>query len=187
MDVIRIAVLGIAGLFLCIFLKDTKPEYALYVSLATGVCILLLATGKLSYLMEMLNRLKSYVPIDTAYLNALLAELERKGAAHREKISGFFGEKTQVAIDATVRARLMERLCAAFDGERPADEIEEDVMLLALFLKKTGVLKGRVDAETYRKIAVKLREGRKLPKNKAAFELIDYVEEIWLLLMTAAT
>ena len=62
MDVIRIAVLGIAGLFLCIFLKDTKPEYALYVSLATGVCILLLATGKLSYLMEMLNRLKSYVP-----------------------------------------------------------------------------------------------------------------------------
>ncbi len=72
MDVIRIAVLGIAGLFLCIFLKDAKPEYALYVSLATGVCILLLATGKLSYLMEMLNRLKSYVPIDTAYLNALL-------------------------------------------------------------------------------------------------------------------
>ena len=58
MDVIRIAVLGIAGLFLCIFLKDAKPEYALYVSLATGVCILLLATGKLSYLMEMLNRLK---------------------------------------------------------------------------------------------------------------------------------
>ena len=82
---------------------------------------------------------------------------------------------------------LVERLCAAFDGERPADEIGEDVMLLALFLKKTGVLKGRVDAETYRKIAVKLREGRKLPKNKAAFELIDYVEEIWLLLMTAAT
>ena len=72
MDVIRIAVLGIAGLFLCIFLKDAKPEYALYVSLATGVCILLLATGKLSYLMEMLNRLRSYVPIDTAYLNALL-------------------------------------------------------------------------------------------------------------------
>ena len=72
MDVIRIAVLGIAGLFLCIFLKDAKPEYALYVGLATGVCILLLATGKLSYLMEMLNRLKSYVPIDTAYLNALL-------------------------------------------------------------------------------------------------------------------
>ena len=72
MDVIRIAVLGIAGLCLCIFLKDAKPEYALYVSLATGVCILLLATGKLSYLMEMLNRLKSYVPIDTAYLNALL-------------------------------------------------------------------------------------------------------------------
>ena len=72
MDVIRIAVLGIAGLFLCIFLKDAKPEYALYVSLATGVCILLLATLKLPHLLETLMRPTSNVPIDTAYLNALL-------------------------------------------------------------------------------------------------------------------
>ena len=72
MDVIRIAALGLAGLFLCILLKDIRPEYALYISLAAGVCILLLAAGKLTYLMEMLDKLKSYVPIDTAYLNALL-------------------------------------------------------------------------------------------------------------------
>ena len=72
MDVLKIAVLGIAGLRICIFVKETRPEYALYVSLATGICILLLATGKLSYLMEMISRLKSYVPIDTTYLNALL-------------------------------------------------------------------------------------------------------------------
>ncbi len=72
MDVIRIAVLGIAGLFLCIFLKETKPEFAMYIGLATGICILFLGSGKLTYLMEMLDRLRSYVPIDTAYLNALL-------------------------------------------------------------------------------------------------------------------
>ena len=72
MDVIKIAVLGIAGLMLCVFVRETKPEYALYVSLATGICILVLATGKLTYLMEMLGKLKSYIPIDTTYLNALL-------------------------------------------------------------------------------------------------------------------
>ena len=72
MDVIKIAVLGIAGLMICIFVKETKPEYALYVSLATGICILVLATGKLTYLMEMIGNLKSYVPIDATYLNALL-------------------------------------------------------------------------------------------------------------------
>ncbi len=121
------------------------------------------------------------------YMSGLLFELEKKGIVRREKVSGFFGEKTQIAVDGTVRARIMEKLCSSFDGERPAEEIGEDVMLLALFLKKTGVLKSRVDAESYRKIAAKLREGRKLPKNKQAFELIDYVEEIWLLLLTAAT
>ena len=41
-------------------------------SLATGICILVLATGKLTYLMEMIGNLKSYVPIDATYLNALL-------------------------------------------------------------------------------------------------------------------
>ena len=72
MDVIKIAVLGIAGLFICILVKDAKPEFALYASLATGVCILLFAGGKLTYLMEMLDKLRSYVPLDTTYLNALL-------------------------------------------------------------------------------------------------------------------
>ena len=72
MDVLKIAVLGVAGLVICILVKETRPEYALYVSLATGICILLLATGKLTYLMDMIGRLKSFVPIDTTYLNALL-------------------------------------------------------------------------------------------------------------------
>ena len=72
MDVLKIAVLGIAGLFICILVKDAKPEFALYASLATGVCILLFAGGKLTYLMEMLDKLRSYVPLDTTYLNALL-------------------------------------------------------------------------------------------------------------------
>ena len=72
MDVIRFVLIGTAGLLLAIILKEVRPEYALYVSLATGICLLLGASGKLNYLMEMLQRMKEYLPVDTTYLNTLL-------------------------------------------------------------------------------------------------------------------
>lgn len=72
MDVIRFVLIGVAGLLLCIILKEVRPEYALYVSMATGICLLLRASGKLSYLMEMMQRIREYLPVDTTYLNTLL-------------------------------------------------------------------------------------------------------------------
>ena len=72
MDVIKIAVLGIAGLILCLMVREVRPEYAAYISLGTGLCIMLLATGKLQYLLDMLQKLEQYVPIDTTYLHALM-------------------------------------------------------------------------------------------------------------------
>ena len=72
MDVIRFVLIGTAGLLLAIILKEVRLEYALYVSLATGICLLLGASGKLNYLMEMLQRMKEYLPVDTTYLNTLL-------------------------------------------------------------------------------------------------------------------
>ena len=72
MDVIRFVLIGTAGLLLAIILKEVRPEYALYVSLATGICLLLGASVKLNYLMEMLQRMKEYLPVDTTYLNTLL-------------------------------------------------------------------------------------------------------------------
>lgn len=72
MDVVRFVLIGTAGLFLCIMLKEVRPEYALYVSIATGICLLIGASDKVNYLMEMLGRMKSYLPMDTTYLNTLL-------------------------------------------------------------------------------------------------------------------
>lgn len=69
---IRIAVLGIAGLVLCLMVKEVRPEYAAYISMGTGLCILLLATGKLQYLMEMIKKMEQFIPIDTNYLYTLL-------------------------------------------------------------------------------------------------------------------
>lgn len=72
MDVMRIALLGISGVFLGIFLKEIRPEYAMYISLAVGICILLAATGRLLYVFEMLGKLKGYIPVESTYLDILV-------------------------------------------------------------------------------------------------------------------
>lgn len=72
MDMIRFVLVAAAGLLLCIILKEIRPEYALYVSIATGICLLIGASGKLGYLMEMMRKMKEYLPVDATYLNTLL-------------------------------------------------------------------------------------------------------------------
>ncbi len=72
MDVIRIAVLGFGGVLLGLLLKQCRPEYSFYISLAAGVCILLLASSKVQYLIESIQSIQSSLPVDTAYLNVLL-------------------------------------------------------------------------------------------------------------------
>ncbi|MDD3279181.1 MAG: SpoIIIAC/SpoIIIAD family protein [Lachnospiraceae bacterium] len=72
MEIIRIAILGIAGFLLAVMVRDVRPEYAVYISLGTVLCIMLLSVERLKYLLEMLRDLESYLPIDTAYLHSLL-------------------------------------------------------------------------------------------------------------------
>lgn len=72
MEILRVAALAAAGVTLAVFLKQIRPEYALYISLATCVVILLLASGRLVYVFEMVERLQSYIPVDSVYLTALM-------------------------------------------------------------------------------------------------------------------
>lgn len=75
MEMLRIAALGTAGVLLGITVKGAKPEYAVLVSICAGLCILRGTVGKMQYLLEMLTRMKSYLPIDSSYLNTLLKML----------------------------------------------------------------------------------------------------------------
>lgn len=75
MNMIRIAALGTAGVLLGIMIKEAKPEFALLVTIGAGICILTGTVGKMQYLMEMLAKMKSYLPVDSTYLNTLLKML----------------------------------------------------------------------------------------------------------------
>ena len=72
MDMIKISILGIAGIFLGVFLKETKSQYSMYVSFAICLCIVGYSIGKLLILFEDIQILQQYVPINSKYLTTLL-------------------------------------------------------------------------------------------------------------------
>ena len=72
LDIFRIAVLGIAGVMLCIVLKEVKPEYSGYTALAVGILLLICSTGRLRDLAAMFEKIREYLPVDRSYLDTLL-------------------------------------------------------------------------------------------------------------------
>ena len=72
MEIIRISVIGIAGIILAILVKEVKPEYSFYVTVAVGVTVLFFAAGKLTDLFGSLLEIQEYIPIETTYMNLLL-------------------------------------------------------------------------------------------------------------------
>ena len=57
---IKIAVLGITGILLALFLKETRPVFAVLISMASCMLIFFCAVEKLRYLSESLQQLQSY-------------------------------------------------------------------------------------------------------------------------------
>lgn len=71
MDIIKISLLGICGVILCFFLKETRPEYMAFITMGIGIMILGLAVGKLEYLFGTLQKLKDSLPVEQEYLTTL--------------------------------------------------------------------------------------------------------------------
>lgn len=60
------------GVLLGLFLKGTRPEYSVYLSLAAGILIFFYMTDKLSYLFSSVMKIQDYLPVDIEYLTTLL-------------------------------------------------------------------------------------------------------------------
>lgn len=72
MDIVKISLLGIGGILLGFFLKNTKPEYAALITMAIGIVILGLAVGKMQYLFETLEKLRQSLPVEEGYIATLV-------------------------------------------------------------------------------------------------------------------
>lgn len=72
MDITKIAMLGISGVLLALLLKQQKSEYALYISLAAAVLILVFSVNRLQIVMETIQKIESFIQIDGSFVKILI-------------------------------------------------------------------------------------------------------------------
>lgn len=118
---LKIAILGVAGILTALFVKEVKPQFAVYISMATCLLIFFYAVNKLSTVVETIQSLQNYISIKESYLTILLkivgityiAEFSAslcKDAGYGA-IAGqieFFGKITILAISSPVIVALFD-------------------------------------------------------------------------------
>jgi stage III sporulation protein AD len=73
MEVVQIVGIGIVSTILVVLLRQSnKPEFALLVSLVTGIIIFSMILGKLKYVIETLSGLARNTGIEFAYFSTIL-------------------------------------------------------------------------------------------------------------------
>ncbi len=71
-DVIKIIGIAIASVIIIIVIKQYKPEFAVYISLITGILILYLVMDNLTSIIELLKSISEKASINSSFLNLLL-------------------------------------------------------------------------------------------------------------------
>lgn len=72
LEVVKIIGIGLIALIIIILLKQYRPEFAIYISLLTGVLILLLVMDKLTGIINLLQSLASKTSINSTFLTLLI-------------------------------------------------------------------------------------------------------------------
>lgn len=71
-EIIKIIGIGLTGLIIVVILKQYKPEYAIYVSMAAGVLILMFSVEKITNIINLLQNYASKTYINQKFLEILL-------------------------------------------------------------------------------------------------------------------
>lgn len=72
MEVIKIIGIALIALVIIILLKQYKPEFAIYISMLTGVLILVFVTDDLSGIINLVQSLASKASINTSFITLLI-------------------------------------------------------------------------------------------------------------------
>lgn len=72
MEVIKIIGIALIALIIIILLKQYKPEFAIYISLITGVLILILVMDKLTGIVNLIQTISSKTSINNNFLSLLI-------------------------------------------------------------------------------------------------------------------
>ena len=72
MEIVKIVGIGIVATVLSVILKRTRSEFALFISIITGVIIFTMILGELSYVIQTLNNLSRRINIEFAYFSTII-------------------------------------------------------------------------------------------------------------------
>ena len=68
MSVFKIVLMGLAAVLLAMQVKQTKPEYGIYISIAVGVFVMAYAASQLTIITEGLQKIAAFISVDMQYL-----------------------------------------------------------------------------------------------------------------------
>jgi len=72
MDIIKIALMGIVGVFLAIMVRSYKSEYSLFISMAVCTCIFIYLVSKLELILSYVDSIQSLVVVDNRYVKTVI-------------------------------------------------------------------------------------------------------------------
>lgn len=72
MDILQIVGLGLVATFLTLVVKEQKPIFALIVAMVTGIIIFLYLIGKISEVIQVLERMAVQANVNLVYLETVL-------------------------------------------------------------------------------------------------------------------
>lgn len=72
MSVIQLSMLSVAGVLLAVVLRRERPEYGIMLSIVVCLCIFFSVIGKLSVLIDAVNRLRELAAVEDDYLKRIL-------------------------------------------------------------------------------------------------------------------
>lgn len=72
MEIMQIVGLGLVATILIVILKETKPEFAIFLSIVTGVIIFTMIVPQLVYVVDTISSLSSRANVDISYFNTIV-------------------------------------------------------------------------------------------------------------------
>lgn len=72
MDIIKIALMGIAGVFLAVMVRSYKSEYSLFISMAVCTCIFIYLVSKLEIILSYVDSIQSLIVVDNRYVKTVI-------------------------------------------------------------------------------------------------------------------
>lgn len=72
MDIVVAALLGIVCTIFAIHFRSTKPEFSLFLNIICCGILLYYGISKLSVIIDALNKIQSYITINSSYISILL-------------------------------------------------------------------------------------------------------------------